>query len=83
MAMRPGRRRKLEPGSHEAGLGLNWGRRWRKASVRVKVEHPFLWVKRRFGYAKVRYRGLAKNTQRLMMLLGFANLMTAEQYLAA
>ena len=45
----------------------------RKASVRAKVEHPFLYVKRRFGYAKVRYRGLAKNTQRLMVLLGLAN----------
>ena len=33
-----------------------------KASVRAKVEHPFLYVKRHFGYAKVRYRGLAKNT---------------------
>ena len=32
----------------------------RKASVRAKVEHPVLYVKRHFGYAKVRYRGLAK-----------------------
>ena len=51
--------------------------------IRAKVEHPFLYVKRHFGYAKVRYRGLSKNTQRLMTLLGFANLMRAEQYLAA
>ena len=49
----------------------------------AKVEHPFLYIKRHFGYAKVRYRGLSKNTQRLMTLLGFANLMRAEQYLAA
>ena len=42
-------------------------------SVRAKVEHPFLYVKRHFGYAKVRYRGLAKNTQRLALLLGFTN----------
>ena len=55
----------------------------RKASVRAKVEHPFLYVKRRFGYAKVRYRGLAKNAQRLALLLGLANLMTAERRLAA
>ena len=56
----------------------------RKASVRAKVEHSaFLYIKRHFGYAKVRYRGLSKNTQRLMTLLGFANLMRAEQYLAA
>ena len=31
-----------------------------KASIRAKVEHPFLDVKQRFNYAKVRYRGLAK-----------------------
>ena len=42
----------------------------RKASIRAKVEHPFLWVKRRFGYAKVRYRGLAKNTQRPGVAVG-------------
>ena len=34
-------------------------RRWRekrKASVRAKVEHPFLYIKRHFDYGKVRYR---------------------------
>jgi IS5 family transposase len=54
----------------------------RKASVRAKVEHPFLWVKRRFGYATVRYRGLHKNTQRLALLLGLTNLVTAARQLA-
>ncbi len=49
----------------------------RKASVRAKVEHPFLYVKRHFGYAKVRYRGLAKTTQRIAVLLGFTNLLIA------
>ena len=77
VAMRPGKRRKLEPGSDEAVAEK------RKASVRAKVEHPFLYIKRHFGYGKVRYRGLSKNTQRLMTLLGFANLMRAERYLAA
>ena len=52
----------------------------RKASVRAKVEHPFLYVKRRFGYGKVRYRGLAKNTQRIALLLGFSNLLIAGRY---
>ena len=47
------------------------------------MEHPFLYVKRHFGYAKVRYRGLAKNTQRLTLLLGMTNLIRAERYLAA
>ena len=77
VSMRPGKRRKLEPGSNEAVMEK------RKASVRAKVEHPFLYIKRHFGYAKTRYRGLAKNTLRLMTLLGFANLMRAERYLAA
>ena len=76
VAMRPGRRRQLEPGSADAL------RERRKASVRAKVEHPFLYVKRHFGYAKVRYRGLAKNTQRLVLLLGLTNLMTAERLAA-
>ena len=53
-----------------------------KASVRAKVEHPFLAVKRRFGYAKVRYRGLAKNRERLALLLGLTNLLRAEPQLA-
>ena len=76
VAMRPGRRRKLEPGSDEALTEKL------KASVRARVEHPFLYVKRRFGYARVRYRGLAKNTERLAALLGFGNLLMAERHLA-
>ena len=47
------------------------------------VEHPFLYVKRHFGYGKVRYRGLAKNTQRIAMLLGFTNLLIAGRYATA
>ncbi len=76
VAMRPGKRRSLEPGSAEALAETL------KVSVRVKVEHPFLKVKRLFGYAKVRFRGLARNTQRLALLLGLGNLMTAEGHLA-
>lgn len=40
-------------------------------------------MKRVFGYAKVRYRGLHKNRQRIALLLGFANLLIAERSLAA
>ena len=72
VAMRPGKRRKLDPGSEKA-LAERC-----KASVRAKVEHPFLKMKRVFGYAKVRYRGLAKNTERLALLIGLGNLLTAE-----
>jgi IS5 family transposase len=36
-----------------------------KASIRAKVEHPFRVIKRQFGFTKVRYRGLAKNTAQM------------------
>lgn len=45
----------------------------RKASVRAKVEHPFLIVKRDFGFTKTRYRGIAKNLHHLNMLFASAN----------
>ena len=76
VVMRPGKRRKLDPDSPEALAERS------KASVRARVEHPFLKVKRIFGYAKVRYRGLAKNTERLALLFGLGNLLTAESQLA-
>ncbi len=47
----------------------------RKASVRAKVEHVFLIVKRDFGFAKTRYRGLAKNLNRLQITMASANLL--------
>ncbi len=72
VAMKLGQRRKLEPDSEPArGEKV-------KASIRAKVEHPFLDVKQIFGYGKVRYRGLAKNTERLALLLGLANLRRAQ-----
>ena len=75
VAMRPGRRRKLDPESEEAKAEKV------KARVRAKVEHPFLRLKRLFGYGKVRYRGLMKNAQRLALLFGLGNLLTAESQL--
>jgi IS5 family transposase len=50
------------------------GKNRTKSKVRAKVEHPFLVIKRVFGFAKVRYRGLAKNTQRLSVSCGLTNL---------
>ena len=75
VAMRPGKRRALDPESTEALTER------RRALVRAKVEHPFLKVKRVFGYCKVRYRGLAKNMERLALLFGLGNLLTAERQL--
>ena len=44
------------------------------SSIRCKVEHAFHRIKVQFGYKKVRYRGLAKNTARLTMLASIANM---------
>ena len=48
-----------------------------KSAVRAHVEHPFLHIKRLWGYAKTRYRGLAKNRHQLHVLFGLANLVLA------
>lgn len=47
----------------------------RKASIRAKVEHPYLILKRDFGFTKTRYRGLAKNLNRLQVAMASANLL--------
>lgn len=46
----------------------------RKSAVRSKVEHPFLTLKRLWGFAKVRYRGLEKNANRAFAMLAMINL---------
>lgn len=52
-----------------------------KAAVRAKVEHPFRVIKRQFGYTKVRYRGLAKNTGQVLTLFALSNLWMARRRL--
>jgi len=44
------------------------------SSIRAKVEHPFQVIKCQWGYTKVRYKGLLKNTMQLNVLFGLANL---------
>ena len=46
----------------------------RLSSIRAKVEHPFQVIKCIWGYIKVRYKGLYKNTQQLFMLFGLCNI---------
>ena len=60
--------------------GINWDRQIenRKSSTRCKVEHPFLIVKKQFGYAKVAYRGIAKNMNRFHILFASANLVMCQ-----
>ena len=51
-----------------------------KSRVRAKVEHPFR--KRIFGFDKVRYRGLAKNHNRLCACFALVNLYLHRKRLA-
>jgi IS5 family transposase len=45
-----------------------------RSRARARCEHVFHVVKRLWGFAKVRYRGLAKNTARLFTAFALANL---------
>ncbi len=74
--MRPGRWHRLPPEHRLAQCERE------RASLRAKVEHPFLFIKRRFGYDRVRYRGLAKYHNRVALLLGLTNLLIAVPQLA-
>lgn len=60
IAMRPGKRRLLDPAKPIDVLTERLERV--KAGIRARVEHPFRVLKRQFGHVKVRYRGLTKNT---------------------
>ena len=77
VAMKRGKRRLPDEDGPEGATKRRMG------SVRAKIEHPFLHVRRHFGYSKVRYRGLAKNTQWIALPLGFPNLLIAGRYAAA
>lgn len=79
VAMRPGKRRALNK-STELGKLLD-ARERIKAQIRAKVEHPFRVLKQQFGFAKVRYRGLKKNTAQVVTLFALANLWIARRAL--
>ena len=66
VAMRPGKRRLFDRNQRSTALVEQLEQL--KASIRAKVEHPFRVIKRQFGFVKVRYRGLVKNTAALMTL---------------
>jgi len=77
--MRPGLRRKLNV-FIEADFVAERVEKM-KASIRAKVEHPFRVLKRQFGFTKVRYRGLAKNTAQIVTLFALSNLWMARRQL--
>ncbi|MEN2475789.1 transposase [Burkholderia sp. GS2Y] len=75
MEMKPGRRRTVD----KAGRLMRSSVRRERitAGIRAKVEHPFRLIKRQSGYAKVRYRGLRRNTGQLMTLFTLSDLWVA------
>lgn len=52
-----------------------------KSKIRAQAEHDLLVIKQIFGWAKVRYRGLAKNTSWLLVTCGLMNLYQARRRL--
>lgn len=54
-----------------------------RSRVRARGEHAFQVVKRLWGFRKVRYRGLAKNTARVFALFALANLYLVRRKLGA
>ncbi|MDH6169443.1 IS5 family transposase [Variovorax boronicumulans] len=56
---------------------------YQKASIRAKVEHPFRVIKRQFGLAKVRFKGLTKNTAHVITLFALSNLWMVRRKLIA
>ena len=80
VAMRPGKRKALDKENNPLDALIDLLEKT-KAGIRAKVEHPFRVIKRQFGYSKVRYRGLKKNTLQLKTLFALSNLWMARHKL--
>ena len=52
-----------------------------RSRIRARVEHTIGVIKRVFGFAKVRYRGIAKNANRLFVTCALANLFIVRHHL--
>ena len=59
---------------HKALSAVERAKNRNKSKVRARGEHPFLVIKRLFGFVKVCYRGIAKNANRLFVTCALANL---------
>jgi IS5 family transposase len=72
--------------NRRAPRGQPLSERWRRINrarsrIRARGEHPFHIVKRLWGFAKVRYRGLAKNLARAQTMFALANLYSVRHQL--
>ena len=79
--MRPGKRKALDKSLLKNHLAdqvqtIN-------ARIRAKVEHPFRVIKQQFGFTRVRYKGLAKNTAQIITLFALSNLWMVRKKLLA
>jgi len=71
-------------GTHHHPISERWREINRARSrVRARGEHAFHVVKTLWGFTKVRYRGLAKNTARVYSLFALANLYLLRYHLGA
>jgi transposase, IS5 family len=52
-----------------------------KSHIRSRVEHVFAVIKLKFGYAKVRYRGIKKNANQVFTLCALSNLFLSRRKL--
>jgi len=59
------------------------GKNRNKSKIRARVEHVFGVIKRLWGFAKVRYRGLQKNATRAFTALALANIYLSRHRLMA
>ena len=66
---------------HRALSAQERSRNRSKSRVRSRVEHVFHVLKCRFGFTKVRYRGLEKNANHLFAALALVNLVMAKRRL--
>ena len=60
-----------------------WAKNRTKSKVRARVEHVFQVMKLKFGFVKVRYRGLKKNGHRLFVTCALVNLFVSRKKLLA
>jgi transposase, IS5 family len=75
ISMKKGKRRELDKTTALGKLKDQFEKV--KSQLRAKVEHPFRVLKCQFGYRKVRYKGLKKNTAQIKTLFALANLWMA------
>ena len=82
VALRPGKRKALDKEINPLDALIDLFEKV-KAGIRAKVDHSFRVLKCQFGYDKVRYRGLKKNTLQLTTLFALSNLWIVRHTLLA